>query len=408
LRPIALYLVRHIKRLRWRREVVFQSCKSFNTWEFLHHPAYSLPHRRTGKVCLERPVFTPKHVEAFASPKSFLAHSRFVRQLHAREANPSDFAEQLGEFVQRHGASYAKIIIGDDPLLWELAKRRGMPWARALLPCSGTDKEIDFIISKVDFIRDCMAHGIPVPPSIVCRSAEEVRAAALSIGFPLVLKHDQGYAGEGVQIIHSLQALEKVTLTSDLVIQKFIDGQICSAAVVYKQGRLVGYFSYMRSRTWGPLGASTAITYRVFPELQKILQDLGDISHFDGQCGIDFMLERTTSKVLILEQNFRPTLTMLLGKRVGVDFSAILRRWDEPPEPSLLQDPAVYSEIPLFPADIVRAISERDGLVLLRWLLHPLWLKELNWHDRRLLGHNFRYIFIFIKNKITRFLKRHS
>jgi hypothetical protein len=298
-------------------------------------------------------------------------------------------------------------VIGDDPLLWELAKRRDQAWARALLPCSGSDDEINFIISKLAFMRGCATQGIPVPQSIICRSPDEVRAAASSIGFPLVLKQDQGYAGEGVQIIRSMQELEGLAMASEVLMQKFIIGQICSAAVLYRQGKLVGFFSYMRSRTWGALGASTAVRFRVFPELQKILEDLGRISNFDGQCGVDFMLERSTSKVLVLEQNFRPTLTMLLGKRVGADFSGILRTWNAVPGQALTQAPQIDSEVPFFPSDIVRAVSERDFKVLLRWLVDPFWMREMNWHDGKLLRHNCRYIFVFVKNKFTNLLKRH-
>jgi predicted ATP-grasp superfamily ATP-dependent carboligase len=347
-------------------------------------------------------------VEAFVSSKSFLAHSSYVRQLHATEASPSDFAEQLGEYVQKHGSAYDKIIIGDDPLLWELAKRRDKAWARSLLPCAGSDKEINFIISKLDFIRRCTAHGIPLPRSIICRTSAEVRAAALSTGFPLVLKQDQGYGGEGVKVIESMRELDEFTPTSEVLIQKFVEGQICSAAILYKHGKLLGYFSYVRSRTWGALGASTAIQFRVFPELQKILEDLGGITSFDGQCGVDFMCEHATSKVLILEQNFRPTLTMLLGKRVGVDFSELLRHWDTPPEQPVSQNPAMNSELPFFPTDVVSAIASRDFVALLRWLVNPLWLRELNWHDRKLLRHNLKYIYTFTKDKFRRFLNRNA
>ena len=346
------------------------------------------------------------HVEAFTSAATFLAHSSHVRRLHAVEAEPSVFADQLGAFVQAHASAYDKIVIGDDPLLWEIARRRAQPWARALLPCSGSDAAINFMISKLDFIRGCGAHGIPVPRSIICHSAEEVRAAAQEVGFPLVLKQDQGYAGEGVRVVHSLAELQGMGTATEVLVQAFVDGQICSAAVLYRQGELAGFFSYLRSRTWGALGASTAIRFRVFPQLQEILEKLGRITQFDGQCGVDFMVERGSGRLLVLEQNFRPTLTMLLGKHVGVDFCDLLRRWNTPGTDQPMQDATVSREIAFFPTDIVRALSERDYPVLLRWLIDPRWMRQASWHDGTLLRHNLRYILNFATNKLTRYMKR--
>ena len=120
------------------------------------------------------------------------------------------------------------------------------------------------------------------------------------------------------------------------------------------------------------------------------------------------MCEHGTDKVMLLEQNFRPTLTMLLGKRVGVDFIACLRQWNTPPEQPLLQDPEATDEVPLFPSDVIRAISARELASVLRWLTHPLWLREVSWHDLRLLRHNLKYIATFTANKALHFLHRNA
>ena len=96
---------------------------------------------------------------------------------------------------------------------------------------------------------------------------------------------------------------------------------------------------------------------------------------------------------------------MLLGPRVGVDFSRLLRRDNDPAKPRapVLQDPAVRDLVPLFPTDVLRAISEHDLPGLLRWLVHPGWWRELGWHDRRLLAHNLGFVVRFAWDKLRRY-----
>ena len=345
-------------------------------------------------------------VDVFTSPKFFLARSSFVNEIHATGESPPELVEQLKWFLEQRGREYKKILLGDDPLIWELASRRNEPWARALLPCADRDQTIDFLIFKTNFILGCEKNDIPIPRSFVCTTVDQVDHAVREVGFPMILKRDQGHSGEGVKIIRSRQELVGLDLGSAVVVQKLIEGKICSAAALYRNGVLLGFYSYFRSRTWGPFGSSTAIKFKVFPELSNALERLGRISDFDGLCGIDFMFEESTSKIFILEQNFRPTLTMLLGPKVGVDFISLLRNWEGRPANPALQDSTIHSVVPLFPSDVVRAISQRDLPILLRWLVDPRWIREAGWHDRKLLAHNFRYILRTLKNKARSVLSR--
>ena len=345
-------------------------------------------------------------VDIFASPETSLAQSSYISDIHEAVGEPFELVEQLRSFVALHGHEYKKIILADDPLIWEVAKRRREPWARRLLPCAGQDKVIDFLVFKTDFIQGCKEKNIPIPQSFVCESKGQVLQAARTVGFPLVLKQDQGHSGEGVKLIRSGCELDSLSFESSIVVQEFIEGRVCSAAALYKEGVLLGFYSYFRFRTWGAFGSSTAIKFQAFPELRDILERLGRISQFDGLCGIDFMLDDATSNIYILEQNFRPTLTMLLGPKVGVDFITLLHNWDTPPASPLMQRAGIHAVVPMFPSDIVRAISQRDFPTLLRWLFDPRWIGEAGWHDRKLLLHNFRYILRTIRDKICGVLSR--
>ncbi len=345
-------------------------------------------------------------VDVFTSPAFFLAQSSFVSKIHAASEIPSELVAQLQSFLELHSHEYERILLGDDPLIWQLASRRHEPWARALFPCTPTDDVIDFLIFKTRFVQGCEKADIPIPRSLVCNSAAEITQAVREVGFPMILKRDQGHSGEGVRIVNSQQELDGQDLAPPMIVQQFIKGQICSAAAIYKKGVLLGFYSYFRSRTWGALGSSTAIRFHVFPGLCEILERLGRISEFDGLCGIDFMLEASTSRLYVLEQNFRPTLTMLLGPKVGVDFIGLLRHWNQPAARPVLQCEVAGKDVPLFPADVIRAISHHDLPVLLRWLVDPRWIREASWHDRKLLAHNFRSILRALRSKVNGAFRR--
>lgn len=345
-------------------------------------------------------------VDIFTSPTFALAQSSFVSKIHAAGESPPELVEQLKAFLALHGTDYRKVILADDPLIWEVARRREEPWARALLPCADDDKTIDFLIFKTDFILGCERHHLPIPRSFVCDTPEQVKHAVRMVGFPLVSKRNQGHSGEGVKVIRSERELDGMELRSSVVIQELIDGRVCSASALYRDGVLLGFYSYFRFRTWGQFGSSTAIKFKAFPQLAGILERLGRISRFDGLCGIDFMHDESTSTIYLLEQNFRPTLTMLLGPRVGVDFVPLLRDWDHPRAHPLLQNAAVQTVVPLFPSDIARAISQRDLPVLLRWLIDPRWIREAGWYDRKLLAHNARFIVRTIRDKVRNAFRR--
>ena len=121
-------------------------------------------------------------VDAFTRAHTFLSRSAHLQTLQLGAEGLVEFVDQLRDFLAEHGARYARVVIGDDPLLWELARRREQPWARRLLPCDGSDRAIDFLVSKIEFIRLCAQAGLPVPASQICRGRAAVLGAAAVLG----------------------------------------------------------------------------------------------------------------------------------------------------------------------------------------------------------------------------------
>lgn len=329
-------------------------------------------------------------VSLIAPASSYVGRSGFVgTHLHAPEG-----ADATLDFLQQHLANRARaydwVVIGDDPLLYALGKRHDQPWAAALFPTCAAPDSVDFVLSKIVFIQQCRQAGVAVPDFQVCEDRVSLKHAGRRLGFPMVLKEAQGSAGSTVTVVANLMQLHSLKPAFPVLAQAFVPGKIGSASAVFNQGKLVCWFSYFRERTWGALGPSTAVRFQHLPPLDKMLSQLGALSGFHGLCGIDFIQHVQTGELVLLEQNFRPTLTMSLGRRVGVDvvlalYSLLSGKVLHPP---LIQNPGDQSLVPLFPSDIFRALEYRDWRSLLRWVLTPRWWLEMSWRDPKLMVFN--------------------
>ena len=88
----------------------------------------------------------------------------------------------LQAHLVQHAGNYAWVIVGDDPLLCALGKHRHETWARQLLPCLADDRAIDFLVSKLDFLVQAKAAGLPLPEFFLCEDQTALLAAADSLG----------------------------------------------------------------------------------------------------------------------------------------------------------------------------------------------------------------------------------
>lgn len=333
-------------------------------------------------------------VDVISPRKNFIAQSSFIDCHYP----VPDHVESIVDFLEKHLSSsrktYERVIIGDDPLLYALCKIFEKPWVKAILPCDPAPENVEFISSKIAFIIQAHRHGIRVPDFEICVNADQLNAAVTRLGFPLVLKKSEGFGGSSVFFIKNQGELDYLKIEEPVVAQKFIDGKTVSAAALYERGALSAYYSYYRHRTSKAFGVSTAVKFKVFPELESMLRSLGSISGFNGISGVDLIEHSQTGKLYLLEKNFRPTLTVLIGKHVGVDLVDILKRTANTSESHapVKQIDRPGKVVPLFPGDLLRAIDKLDYLGWARWLVSPSYVREICWYDWKLLVFNVKYV----------------
>ena len=336
-------------------------------------------------------------VDVISPKENFIAQSSFLENHYP----VPDHVESVVDFLRNHLSlnknTYDQVIIGDDPLLYALCRISHETWVKEILPCNPDADSVEFISSKIEFITKAHQHGICVPDFEICANKYQLDLATARLGFPVVLKKSEGFGGGSIFFIKNQEELDNFRVAEPVVAQKFIEGRTVSVAALYDHGTLCAYYSYYRHRTSGLFGVSTAIKFKIFHDLEIILKGLGQISGFNGISGIDLIEDDKSGKLYLLEKNFRPTLTILIGKYVGVDLINMIKKisanfiFNTP----IRQIDKSGKIVPIFPGDVLRAIDKLDLIGLIRWLFFPNYWREICWYDLKLLIFNFKYIMNF-------------
>lgn len=337
-------------------------------------------------------------VHVFARRNTYVIHSGYCHRLIPAPDDLPDFMAELKRFVISEGPRFKWIIIADDTVLLELSRRLDEAWSASCLPVRPDPENLGLLLDKAAFPEIAARHGLPVPSTRVVTSLEEALAFAQTCGYPLIAKSVNGFGGAHVACIRDEGELASETAkrAGPFVLQAFVPGQLCSGTILFQRGELRFWAVYERSKTHpGPYGPSTAIRFIDVPAMTSILQKLGRATGFHGLCGIDFMYQRETGTVTLLEQNGRPTpqASVYLGERNGGIENAVRSMLNDeaiqvcPPQASRTR-----GSVAIFPQDVCRSIRERDYANLLRWATRPARWRDLPWLEPALLGQHGRLI----------------
>jgi len=142
--------------------------------------------------------------------------------------------EKLVAFAKSNRIDFA--VIGPEaPLSAGLADRLEEAGIKALGPSAAGAR----LESSKGFARDlCAEAGVPVPQYMRCRSAEDAKRFAHSLGYPVVIKADGLAQGKGVVIAESrddaVQAIDAMfggahgAAGDEVVIEEFLEGEEAS------------------------------------------------------------------------------------------------------------------------------------------------------------------------------------
>src|ERR1035437_902067 len=158
------------------------------------------------------------------------------------------------------------IVLADEPVVEILAALPEKSWLRPWFPVDPDGPSVEMLRGKVDFVPACVSAGVPVPAFRVVDDADGLAAAGGALGFPLVIKGNQGFAGASVRRADNPSELRahyaalraaQASREAPFLVQRFITGGVVSTQMVLDHGRPLCWNSALKAETHpGPFGPS--------------------------------------------------------------------------------------------------------------------------------------------------------
>jgi len=195
-----------------------------------------------------------------------------------------------------------------------------------LVPILGNSpKVVEKVRKKRAFFNELQHLGIRYPETTVVKDVDEAKAAAVQIGYPVVVKPLIGFGGTDIRMAQSPKELEraffKVSLAGrDVSVQKFIDGIHASVSflatyenvkVLSINEQLLGLRAVFQRKAFGYCGniVPLCFTKSTFVKCKYIVERIALHFGLIGSNGIDLVISKEgIPYVLEVNPRFQATL----------------------------------------------------------------------------------------------------
>lgn len=270
-----------------------------------------------------------------SKPRALAACSRFAagfRRVPAPTRAPEAFAERTLEIARAEGAEVV-LPITDAACEALLPRAREFEPVRLAAPSEAAWRRLS---DKAEALELARAFGIPVPETRVAGGADEIRASARELGFPVVLKpaHSVARGGDGTLVrapVLRVSSAEEVEASvpslagaGPVLVQRCVPGHGEGIFLLRAQGRTLGAFAHRRLREKPPSGGVSVLSESipVEPSLRERIESLLDAAGFEGAVMAEF--RRAGDRRWLMEFNARLWGSLQLAVDAGVDFPGAL------------------------------------------------------------------------------------
>lgn len=172
------------------------------------------------------------------------------------------------------------------------------------------------------------AAGLGVPtPRTIAPSPDEVDAAGREIGFPLVVKGDNGSGGSHVRYATNLddlrRAYQETAAKKHLgrpILQEFVPGKGYLTHVLYHRGKPLAVCSHLKEREFPPTGGITAQGITVNePTLDAQVLEIFSALRWHGLAKADFKRDARDGSFKLMELDPRVSASIEIPRAAGVD-----------------------------------------------------------------------------------------
>jgi hypothetical protein len=344
-----------------------------------HHPAMR------GKVLLLSSVGWPSvarlaagfahagcSVEALAPAGAAIIASRYLARHHQYRA----LFPLASMLTAIEAAAPQLVICCDDRVLAQLltlyTRRTDSAALRELIETSlGNPSAVSRLVSRHGFMEEARAEGIRVPDTLPVGEERDLEAVIAALGFPLVLKSDGSWGGDGVIVVRNLAAaraafaklsrlpsrlrslarafrrrdahfLQDIFSSATRIVsaQRFIAGLPAASAFAGWRGEIIGAVYYDVLIAEGTQGPPSVIRRVDCAEIARATRKIARRFAISGIHGMDFIRDAAGAAHLI-EINPRATQGSTLAFGPGRDIPAALAGClmpDAPARPAIPND----------------------------------------------------------------------
>jgi len=326
----------------------------------------------------------------------------------AESAQPKELA---GWLTVQHVNAKDERMLSD--MLLQLERDPGVHWIlpldeAAIASCHRTlecrDKLLPNIPSADLFMlqrKSAMASfalslRIPVPDWVHASSTDEALEHAQRMGFPVVLKGEQGNGGSQVVICHDAEALQEGMLKlkhHDTVLQRHIAGQNWACGGFFHRGTLTHVHGYeILAQYPEGIGAATFIRHEHPPAMVQALRDMGAALKWTGYMQADFIRD-ADGVFWFLEINPRPWGSITAAQAAGTPIFAPLVDTLAGVVPQPWQGEIRNWAGHVFPKPLLQLAHKRRGLDMLLVLLSPTFWRSAPRTSWRLMRYFFKAMY---------------
>ena len=308
-----------------------------------------------------------------------MTYSSHIDELIEAHEDLNEVIEQAALLITER--SFQLKILVPDALIWALVDSNIDPFLKAQLYPIANLSYLMALDGKVGVAAVWKELGILSPPSRAANSLTEAVDVAIDLGFPVILKKSRSGGGDGVFKCCTPEEIARVPLSFDrpILVEKYLEGDLISVECLFLESRLAAYSYSVVNYSSSLYGPSLGRTFMPCPEIEPVLQKLGEKLQMTGFTNITFIREGKSRKHYLIELDFRPNRWVRHSELVGVDWSSVLR------DPSTsLQRPQLTKTLRHFPADLWHAMKTKEKDRIFYWLFNrnASW-RSVPFHDLR-------------------------
>jgi len=195
-----------------------------------------------------------------------------------------------------------------------------------LVPILGNSPEvIERVRKKLGFFEELKCLGIAHPKTAIVEDIDEANAAAVEIGYPVVVKPVKGFGGVGIRTAWNSKEIEEAFFEAslagkDVLVQKFIDGIHASISflvadkdvkVLTLNEQMLGLRFLLQQEPFGYCGNIVPLYFTdlVFEKCMSITEKIALHFGLTGSNGIDLVISKEgTPYVVEVNPRFQGTL----------------------------------------------------------------------------------------------------